>query len=193
MCGRFNIVDDPLAKLTSELLGIEFSTQSNNNVCPSELINTVSIDDSNSLAQVNANWGIKPSWAKKLIINAQSESVYEKKTFKEAFRERRCVIPFSGWFEWKKTVSGGKQKYLFNTDSPVLYMAGIIFKEKEPTRDQNQLVTLTTKASEQCLPIHHRMPLMIPSKDIESWLNKGAETAMKLLDFRPPLVRITAV
>jgi len=180
MCGRFNIVDEPLVKFTSDLLGLEFNTSSNSNVCPSDSIATVTSID-NKTVQINANWGIKPSWAKKLLINAQSETIDTKKTFQHAYRNNRCVIPFSGWYEWKTktpdkhstTKKSQKQKYLFDKGTDALFMAGILF-EKENT-NQFELVSLTTVANEICLPIHHRMPLLINHLDVQDWLTK--ETA----------------
>ncbi len=199
MCGRFNIVDDPLSKITSEILGIEFSTQSNSNACPSEIIQTVCLSNgSNQLMQQAAQWGIKPNWAKKLLINAQSETVQSKKTFKQAFQLHRCIIPFSGWYEWKTQPSGNKQKYLFEQPGLPLFMAGILFDlpvtEELPLfadldlavkpASQQQLVTLTTSATKQCEPVHHRMPLLIGPDCLERWLKGTADDALTLLN--PP-------
>jgi putative SOS response-associated peptidase YedK len=196
MCGRFNIVDDPLSKITSEILGIEFSTKSNSNACPSETIQTVCLgNDSAQLTQQPAQWGIKPSWAKKLLINAQSETVHNKKTFKHAFQQHRCIIPFSGWYEWKTQASGNKQKYLFEQSGLPLFMAGILFdlpvtQELPLFADhelavkpacQQQLVTLTTSATKQCEPIHHRMPLLIEQECLDSWLKGTEADALSLL------------
>lgn len=196
MCGRFNIVDDPLTKITSEILGINFSTVSNSNVCPSETIQTVySSHDKTALIQVPAQWGIKPDWANKLLINAQAETVQSKKTFKRAFASNRCIIPFSGWYEWKTQDIGKKQKYLFEQPNHPLFMAGILYdapaaeelplfcnQQLEPKLAcQHQLVTLTVAATEQCMPIHHRMPLLIGQESLETWLKGSQKEALSLL------------
>ncbi len=204
MCGRFNIIDDPLTKLTGELLGIEFTTSANSNVCPSETIATVG-QINNNLEQINANWGIKPSWAKKLLINAQAETVADKKTFKQAFANLRCVVPFSGWYEWKTQQDGRKQKYLFESPKTPLFMAGILFEngEKIGIVDQNgrvstppdkfQLVTLTTQANVQCLPIHHRMPLLIPPSSVKTWLMGEENDRVGLLSQSDITLSITSI
>jgi len=207
MCGRFNIIDDPLTKLTSELLGINFTTSSNSNVCPSELISTASLVDG-QISQVNANWGIKPSWSKKLLINAQSETVATKKTFKSAFASHRCVIPFSGWYEWKTLESGFKQKYLFSNDENVLFMAAILFEQPIITESRAktndlfgelpaeeilpQLVSLTTEANQQCAPIHHRMPLILDQSDVLQWIEAKPSEIGPLLFNKPMELRIQA-
>jgi len=115
---------------------------------------------------LNVQWGIKPNWARKLLINAQSETVAQKKTFKRAFKERRCLIPCSGWYEWKK------QKYLFTdpTESPLL-MAGMVFESE----GFPQLVTLTTKPNKKCAEIHQRMPVLIKPEDVNYWFNSMPE------------------
>jgi putative SOS response-associated peptidase YedK len=196
MCGRFNIVDDPLTKITSEILGINFSATSNSNVCPSETVQTVTSDQGQpGLIQLPAQWGIKPDWAKKLLINAQSETVQTKKTFKHAFVNNRCIIPFSGWYEWKTQQSGKKQKYLFEQPGRALFMAGILFDspvaEELPLfttqtleikqQTAHQLVTLTNAATEQCMPVHHRMPLLIEQQSLKTWLNGSPDQALSLL------------
>ncbi len=197
MCGRFNIIDDPLTKLTSQLLGLTFSAQSNSNVCPSESISTV-MSLNNVMTQVNADWGIKPSWANRLIINAQAETVSTKKTFKQAFHSRRCVIPFSGWYEWQTQDNGTKQKYLFSNNSKVMFMAGIIFEQRMSGKSvingdavaNNQLVTLTTQANQQCAPIHSRMPLLIPQDHLRQWLTQDYSALGELLNSESQLFEI---
>ncbi|MBV1909507.1 MAG: SOS response-associated peptidase [Kangiellaceae bacterium] len=196
MCGRFNVIDDPITQSIMEILGIEFSSSTNSNVCPTDEIATLSLNH-HEISQVSASWGIKPRWSNKLLINAQSETVTTKKTFRDAFNHHRCVIPLSGWYEWKNQQDGGKQKYLFTNEKQVLFMAGIIYEnpavpiEKQevdlfgapliPCLPEKQLVTLTTSANKQCLPIHSRMPLIIEPHEITTWLAEGVEAATTLL------------
>jgi len=201
MCGRFNIIDDPLTKLTSEILGLEFSTRSNSNVCPSEQVACVALKG-HSVTQVNPTWGIQPAWANRLIINAQAETVSTKRTFKSAFKTNRCIIPFSGWYEWKKLDNGKKQKYLFSNNTNVMFMAGILFEVKDESdlivndnhvQAAQQLVTLTTAANEQCHPIHARMPLLIPTDHLQSWLTGDFSALGTLLHIESQSFDITAV
>ena len=199
MCGRFNIIDDPLAKITSALLDIDFKTQSNTNVCPSELINAVTKRNGNYI-QLDANWGIKPSWSKKLLINAQAETVSQKKSFKDAFHLSRCIIPFSGWYEWqsiphsssdnaaelwKTKSSTKKQKYLLDREQTPLFMAAIYYEQTDNTEllqnSEFELVTLTTKATKECENIHNRMPLLIEQGAVKQWLSDDIGTVHAIL------------
>lgn len=174
MCGRLNVVDDPLAKVVSEQLGITFQPETNLDLRPSERVSSI-IQTGGELAQINLNWGIKPHWSKRLIINAQAETVWEKPTFKSAFETSRVVVPCSGWYEWKSE-EGQKSKYLFSSpyEDPI-YMAGIALE------GNTNLVTLTTKPNNQCQPFHHRMPLLISHPNVKSWLTPNVGDAASLL------------
>ncbi len=201
MCGRFNIINAPLTKLTSKLLEVEFSTKSNSNICPNEKVACVGLIDGLT-TQINAIWGIQPDWANRLIINAQAETVTSKKTFKSAFKYNRCIIPFSGWYEWKKLANGKKQKYLFSNNTNVMFMAGILFEvQKNPDfvvadhskQSTQQLVTLTTAANDQCYPIHARMPLLVPMDHLQSWLTGNFSALGTLLHIESQAFNISVV
>lgn len=170
MCGRLNITDDPLAKMVTDALGISFSPLANDDLRPTQIVNCIGVVE-NSPVQLDLPWGIKPHWAKQLIINAQSETVATKPTFKKAFATSRCVVPCSGWYEWKQ-IGSGKQKYLFTSNSP-LYMAGINI--------DGYLVTLTTQPNEQCAEYHHRMPQLLPKDGLLSWMSGTERDAASLL------------
>jgi putative SOS response-associated peptidase YedK len=206
MCGRFNVIDYPITQSIMELLGIQFDISTNDNVCPSELVSTLTLQG-NQLTQVNANWGIKPDWAKKLIINAQAETITVKRTFKKAFLSSRCLIPISGWYEWKSDQSGQKKKFLFENRQQALFMAGILFKnldEKpshvtvdlfgeplDPIKPALEFVSLTTNANDQCQPIHSRMPLIVSDSQVLNWLGDDLDKAVEVLyaDSEPLKIR----
>lgn len=185
MCGRLNITDDPLTRLVSQLLGIHFVPHLGEDLKPSETVSTI-IFQKGGYQQWDVPWGIKPSWAKRLIINAQVESVANKATFKHGFAHQRVVVPCSGWYEWRKQAgSGSKEKFLFrNPDSSPLYIAGVIV-------NSNNLVTLTTKPNSQCAQYHHRMPFLVPEIGIYQWLTAAEEEARNyLLIPHQPLISI---
>jgi len=165
MCGRMNVVADPLTSMVSNMLGINFSAVTNTNLCPSENVSTI-IKPTNSFSQINASWGIQPSWSKRLLINAQSETVNIKTTFKEAFATGRCLVPCSGWYEWR-VENNRKVKYSFtHVNNEPFYMAGILYNPEAP-----QLVTLTTSPNEKCSQYHKRMPVLILPTQINNWFN----------------------
>jgi len=164
MCGRFS-VDKALTPIVSELFNTHYSVETNTNLCPSQSVATI-INSGSNYQQLNALWGIKPNWSKKLIINAQAETVANKPTFRQAFQSQRCLVPCNGWFEWR-TEEGKKVKYLFeHANKMPLYMAGILFQ-----REHTELVTLTTKPNNKCGQYHKRMPVLILPEDKEDWFN----------------------
>ncbi len=175
MCGRMNI-DTKLCPIISEFFGINFTAPNNDNLSPGQTVSTIIKNDGN-LQQLDAGWGIKPDWSKSLLINAQSETVITKPTFRDAIKVNRCLIPCSGWYEWR-TENGKKQKYLFSNsnDEPFL-MAGIWYQSSTP-----QLVTLTAASNEKCGVYHKRMPVIILPQNSELWFQSSVEQLVPLFD-----------
>lgn len=178
MCGRFSVNSQQIDPWIEEHLEISFQSESNDNLCPTQTVSTIT--HSNKLThQVNSTWGIKPGWSKKILINAQAETAGSKKTFKQAFEHKRCIVPCTGWFEWKKIENNKKQKYSFQQSNKApLFMAGILFQHD----DNHQLVTLTTRPNRQCAEIHHRMPVLIKPEDIDFWLTSSVDEIQPLIE-----------
>jgi putative SOS response-associated peptidase YedK len=177
MCGRFSI-NEMLSERVSNSLGIDFNAQLNLNLRPTEEVATL-VMHNEKLYQQAAIWGIQPGWSKKMLINAQAETVANKKTFASAFAYNRCLVPCSGWFEWRS-----KQKYLFSyEDNEPVYMAGILY----PSDDAMQLLTLTTAPTDECRPYHHRMPLLIGASDIRYWFQSEPNQLENLLFNNPDI------
>lgn len=181
MCGRMNVIDDPLARLVFDLVGLRFTTTSNADLRPAQPVATLA-DTGAGLQQLDTRWGIKPHWSKKLLINAQAETVAEKRTFKAAFRARRCAVPCSGWYEWRDEGGPRKRRYLFRpAEGEGFLMAGIWY----PGEQGPELVTLTTAPAPECAPYHHRMPLLIPPAQLQDWVAGEPEQLGALLAHPP--------
>ncbi|WP_416308524.1 SOS response-associated peptidase [Neptunicella sp. SCSIO 80796] len=178
MCGRLNVIDDPLVKWVGLVLGIDFGVTTNPDLRPTQDVSAV-INTSAGYQQLDTTWGIKPGWSKSLLINAKAETVATKRTFANAFHKHRCLIPVNGWYEWRDEGGARKQKYLFSAfdDSPML-MAGIYY----PNETGSQLVTLTTRANTNCAEIHNRQPVIIPADDIDYWFGARTEDLNPLLE-----------
>ncbi len=126
---------------------------------------------------VHLRWGLIPSWTKNLTkapksINARSETVWDKPSFRSAIRYRRCLIPANGFLEWKK--SGiRKQPYLIRFENLELFsMAGIWESWKNPETGEtiDSCAILTTCANEAVSAIHDRMPVIVKPEDYSTWL-----------------------
>ena len=169
MCGRIDIQPNNINEAVKAGFGVDWHTKENRDLHPTQLVDAL-LSAPTGFVQTSLQWGIKPSWSKQLLINAQAETVATKQTFRDSFESRRCVIPCSGWYEWKIfEESCQKQKFRFHApDESPLFMAGIWFSE---TNSTNRLVTLTSQPTPQCAQIHHRMPLLLPPDEVSTWLN----------------------
>ncbi|MFD2167049.1 SOS response-associated peptidase [Thalassotalea euphylliae] len=175
MCGRMNVIDDAVCQFISSMLGIEFSTLSNPDLRPTNTVSTV-IRPPAGFQQVDASWGIKPDWSNKLLINAQSETVDIKPTFRDAFDHSRCLVPVNSWFEWKAE-GDKKQKYeISRLDESPMFMAGILYNPEHP-----QLVTLTAKPTGHCADIHHRIPVIVQPENIADWFDTPSHSLIHLM------------
>lgn len=187
MCGRFAITlpTDAMATLFEAVPSNDLPPVPNYNVCPTNRIHVVTGDGQRRL--VSMRWGFLPHWYKTpndgpLLINARSETIAEKPAFRAACRERRCLIPVSGFYEWTKDAEGKRLPwYITRADGETTVLAGV-WQVWE--RGEDRLVTcaiVTTPASEAMTAIHTRMPLSLDPDEWPLWLGeegKGAATLM---------------
>jgi len=135
-----------------------------------------------------ARWGLVPSWAKDpavgtKMINARCEGVEAKPAFKAAIEKRRCIVPATGFFEWRG-VAGRKQPFAITLpDRHVFGFAGL-WERWKPAGGGDAVETftiVTTDANDAIAPIHDRMPVILPPEAEETWLHGDALEARKLL------------
>jgi putative SOS response-associated peptidase YedK len=190
MCGRFALRTSP-RKLAREF-NVEDApqTEARYNIAPTQTVLAVRREpDGRAIGLLK--WGLVPSWAKDesigaKLINARSETVLEKPSFREAFKRRRCIIPADGFYEWQRA-GKSKQPYYFrlNEERPFGF-AGLW--EKWKTASGALLETcaiLTTEANELLRPVHERMPVILHREDYDLWL----EDDPRKLDFVKELLR----
>jgi putative SOS response-associated peptidase YedK len=122
--------------------------------------------------------GLIPSWSRDTsiggrLINARSETVEEKPSFRQAFKQRRCLIPADGFYEWQRT-GGKKQPFFFRMrDESPFGFAGIWERWKGKDGEAiNSCTILTTQANEVLLPVHDRMPVILHGDDYELWFDE---------------------
>lgn len=137
------------------------------------------------------HWGFPNFRNKRPVINARSETVAEKPMFQKSFKNRRCIIPASGFYEWDSKdldEKGRKRKYLFRgKESKPLYLAGIWTVFDQIPR----YVILTTEANAS-IKIHHRMPVILPKTGIYQWIDDEAY-ARNYLQREMPRLQKTAI
>jgi len=188
MCGRFAITlpNDAMAQMFGAMPANDLPDVPNYNVCPTTQIHTVTQEDGRRLRPMR--WGFLPHWYKSptdgpLLINARAETLAEKPAFRAACRERRCLIPATGFYEWTKDADGNRLPwYIRPQDAQPLVFAGVW---QVWDKGEAPLVTcaiVTTKASDAMSKIHHREPVTLRPQDWGKWLGeegKGAATLMK--------------
>ena len=168
MCGRYTL-KTPVEKLAEEF-GFDDSSVElppNYNVAPTQGVAAVLEEDGRRRLEV-LRWGLIPPWADdpqigSRMINARAETAPEKPSFRRAFRERRCLIPADGFYEWKR-MNGGKQPYYIHMkEGRPFAFAGLWESWKEAGGPEIRSCTiLTTKPNALAGEIHDRMPVILP-------------------------------
>ena len=167
MCGRYYLeISKENMSFVSNIDSYEY--KANYNISPQSIVPAII---NNEL--INTKWGYFPSWLKEQdnsrpLFNSRYESLLEKKTFTSAFRNNRCLIPLSGWYEWR-TENDIRQPYFFyNKENLQIYTAGLFWK-----RSNGDIETsiITREAVPPLDTIHNRSPLILNNFQIESWLS----------------------
>lgn len=126
------------------------------------------------------NWGYSSTKGTEKIVNAKSETLEERKTFRDDFKERRCVIGAKGFYQKD---AAGHQIAFESTKNETLYMLGIY------RHTEKEVVIITTKPNAVMKPIHNRMPLIIPKAMVRSWLS-DINQARKILQYQNEDIKI---
>jgi putative SOS response-associated peptidase YedK len=181
MCGRFTL-RTPLNRLVEQFLFAIHATDLplRFNIAPTQPVAAVRLLDPDQERQLaSLRWGLIPSWAKERsianeLINARSETVAAKPSFRSAFRHRRCLILSDGYYEWKKLgASGTKQPYYIRMrDERPFAFAGLWETWQDQAGTPLETCTvITTTANELTRAIHPRMPVILAAEDYTSWLD----------------------
>lgn len=190
MCGRF-----ALSAMISEIAE-EFSTKGQPestlpidwNIKPTQDIYIIRDSGHSNREIAIASWGMIAPWSKNSIdaqrsqsqaINARSESVHEKPTFRRAFRSHRCLIPATGYFEWATELGRLKSKqpvFISRDDERLIAFAGIFDEWISPEGKRFQSAAIITRdAVGEIAKVHNRMPVCMPEDRWDSWLNRESK------------------
>ena len=172
MCGRFGLFDgiDDLAwhfdVSPEDLAGYAPRW----NIAPTMPILTVGRDRAVGVAR----WGIPGSRDGRPLFNARSETVHQLPAFRDAFRRGRCLIPASGFYEWRKQAGGGNFPiWVHRADGKPVAFAGII---GDNGQSEPAAAIITTDTNSLMAPIHHRMPVILDPEDWEQWLHDDSRS-----------------
>jgi putative SOS response-associated peptidase YedK len=178
MCGRISLSTSPeeLAE-ELELPGLPQDFVPRYNIAPSQKILAIVADPAAGRQAAFYRWGLVPFWAKdpsigNRMINARAETVAEKPAFRNAFTRQRCLVPVSGFYEWKKEGSGKVPMHIRLASRKPFALAGL-WEEWKPKSGApiRSCTILTTTGNEFMAPIHDRMPVIL-SRDAQArWLD----------------------
>jgi putative SOS response-associated peptidase YedK len=192
MCGRFTLQIQP--ELLASFFGlIEMPAfPARFNIAPSQKVAVIrqNADGQNRLDFLR--WGLIPSWAEDMsigykLINARSETVHERHSFRHAIRYRRCLIPTSGFYEWTGEGRSKKLLYISMKDGSPMVFAGLWESWKSPAKEVVETCAiLTTSANSLVAPFHDRMPVILHPQEYNLWLDRETNDPEQL----KPLYRL---
>ena len=179
MCGRYTL-KTPAGRLAEEF-GVGGSLPElppNYNVAPTQQVATVLAENGSRRLEM-LRWGLIPPWADdpqigSRMINARSETAPEKPSFRRAFRERRCLIPADGFYEWKR-MNGGKQPYYIHMEGGRPFAFAGLWESWDREGEIRSCTILTTGANSLVGEIHDRMPVIVAPDAYDVWLDPASE------------------
>ncbi|MCV7288849.1 SOS response-associated peptidase [Mycolicibacterium wolinskyi] len=219
MCGRFAVTTDP-ALLAQKIQAIDETTSAsgdkdvagaNYNVAPTTTISSVvkrhtEPDDESTRRVRSMRWGLIPPWVKTaedgtpdnkgpLLINARADKVTSSPAFRNSAKNKRCLVPMDGWYEWKGQKGEKTPFYMYGANGEPLFMAGLwtTWRPAGAPKDAPPLLSctiITTDAAGPLADIHDRMPLTISAPDWDRWLDPDSPIDEGLLRGHGDLDRI---
>jgi len=197
MCGRTSLFT-PASDLADRFdATVPDAYRPRYNVAPADPIEVVTSDAPDEIRRFH--WGLRPHWAgadDKEFINARSETAGEKPAFAEAWESRPCLVLSSGFYEWQDVGRGPKRPYRVYRDDGEggtpsgsrpgagdgvpFAMAGIWRRWEGDGESLDTVAVLTTEPNDLIEPLHHRMAVVLPRDEEETWLTAGPEERAEL-------------
>ncbi|OGG05992.1 hypothetical protein A3D05_03400 [Candidatus Gottesmanbacteria bacterium RIFCSPHIGHO2_02_FULL_40_24] len=190
MCGRYGFVPGedfyPRYNITNRLETLSASY----NVAPGYSMPVVVRENPNLVYLMR--WGLIPFWAKDIkigykMINARAETVEEKSAFRKPFESRRCLIPASGFYEWKKTGNEKIPFYIKRKDNGLFSFAGLydVWTDVEGKEIKSYTI-ITTKPNKLIESIHNRMPVILKKEEENHWIDSINQNIEKIKELLAP-------
>jgi putative SOS response-associated peptidase YedK len=189
MCGRFtqHYTWRDVEELY-DLPGAARNLQAHYNIAPTDTVDAVIAGDG-ATHLMSMRWGLVPWWWKKSLrdlpatFNARAETVADKPAFRDAFRRSRCIVPASGYYEWRKVqerTPGRQPWYISAADGGVLSFAGLWDTWTNPQTGEKlwSCTIIVTAANALTRAVHDRMPALLERADFATWLGGAGGTSL---------------
>ncbi|WP_375583743.1 SOS response-associated peptidase [Cyclobacterium xiamenense] len=190
MCGRYSLTKSKTAlenRFASEMLE-DFVPRYN--IAPSQVVPVITGDSPQGFSHFY--WGVTPAFSKNKpvankLINARSETIAEKLSFKSSFRKNRCLVPADGFYEWKKIGKKTKVPYRFVLHGEELFAFAGIWEQFETENGDtaHTFLILTTTPNSLTAEVHDRMPVILPPDLEAKWLDPHTPENVLLDMLRP--------
>jgi len=176
MCGRytfFDNIDSLQHSLNIDVIDSNIiNHQASYNISPTQNAPVV-FEENNKRILKNMRWGLIPSWAKdnsfaSKLINARSETIADKPSFKNLITTNRCVVLANGYYEWVNVDNKKHPYFIYSGENTMISMAGLWTEWK----DVISFTIITKKSDISISHLHHRMPLILQEEKIDSYLDK---------------------
>jgi len=177
VCGRFAFYSP--SEATAALFGVtgSIAVEPRYNIAPTQYIAGIRNSDESGRELAMFRWGLIPFWAKdpsigNRMINARSETVAEKPSFRAAYRRRRCLLLADGFYEWKKEGESKTPYFISMASGAPFAFAGLWenWQSKETDESIQSTTIITTAANEFMATLHHRMPVVLQPDTADRWL-----------------------
>lgn len=190
MCGRYTLirggrdVAEGFGLLAEDVAGLA----PRYNIAPSQAVPVVRFEaDRDGRILASHRWGLVPSWAKDVkvgyrMINARSETAASKPAFRKPFRERRCLVVADGFYEWARAGTARRPWYFRLRSGEPFAFAGLWERwiSMETGEVVDSCTILTTSANDVVRPVHERMPVILPPRWYDLWLDPEVKDAAKV-------------
>ena len=185
MCGRFTLTDPDPARIRARF-GLDESAKFADerpryNIAPTDPVLAIRPNEHGQRELGRLRWGLFPGrWAERRsgppLINARAETLGRQPAFAESFRERRCLIPADGFYEWREAESGKAPVWISLADGELFAFAGIwaALPSRDGSGDLHSCAIVTCEPNELIRPIHDRMPVVLTPDAEARWLEPGA-------------------
>ena len=190
MCGRYSWSQKKsFPKSKNFIIPPDISSKASFNRAPGKK-HPIILHRDKKIIYESALWGMnlntKSNASKIKPINARIETIIDKAAFQDAIMKRRCLVPADGYFEWQKNENKKEPYYHYKADNSSFFMAGIW----NLINNSVSFCILTHSATSAILHIHHRMPVILKTKDWQTWLDTNYDLNILLSSYQKPSIQI---
>lgn len=196
MCGRFVI--DPTLQFSErfqlrQIPADLFRSWTTYNAAPTQVLPVIVEDEAGERSALPMQWGLIPRWkpasGKRALapINARAETLFEKPMFRGLAKSRRCIVPASGFYEWRREGDRKQPYYITSQDGEAWGLAGLYdFSHDDGNDAEGSFTIITTAANPLVATLHERMPVILPPEVEDAWMSPELDDPQMIEQFLQP-------